>query len=229
MELRLSEELLVVALNQKTGTIAPFKPMVFRYTLAAAVLQELFIRQKLELKGDLVKVIDKEPPGDVILDKALKMVTDSQKDKKVQQWVSKLGSKSKEFKKILVEGLVNKSVLRPLDEDEPPGAFSRKITRFRIWHDRPLVRLHKQLHDILVYGREPDSKSLRLIGLINACKLTRNIFKDKKEQETAAIRVQKLSDDDVFKKGVRSAVNTVRWSVVSGIFSAAMGLLKEVC
>jgi hypothetical protein len=229
MELRLSEELLVVALNQKTGTIAPFKPMVFKYTLAAAVLQELFIRQKLKLDEDLVKVIDREPPGDVILDKALKMVTDSQKEKKVQQWISKLGGKSKEFKKILVEGLVNKSVLRHLDEDEPPGAFSRKIIRFRIWHDRPFVRLHKQLHDILVYGKEPDSKSLRLIGLIDACKLTPNIFKDKKERETAAIRVQKLSDDDVFKKGVKSAVNTVRWTVASAIFSAAMGILKDAC
>ncbi len=229
MELRLSEELLVMTMNKKTGAIASFKPMVFKYTLAAAVLQELFIRKKLELDGELVKVIDGEPPGDVILDKALKMVTDSQKDKKVQHWVSKLGGKSKEFKKILVEDLVNKSVLRPLDEDEPPGTFSRKRIRFRIWYDRPLIKLHKQLHDILVYGKEPDSKSLRLIGLINACKLTRNIFKDKKEQETAAIRVQKLSDDDVFKKGVRSAVNAVRWSVVSGIFSLAMGILDKVC
>jgi hypothetical protein len=229
MELRLSEELLVMALNKKTGTIAPFKPMVFKYTLAAAVLQELFIRQKLELKGESVKVINKEPPGDVILDKALKIVTDSQKEKKVQQWVSKLGGKSKEFKKILLEDLVNKSVLRRLDEDEPPGAFSRKIIRLRIWHDRPFIKLHKQLHDILVYGKEPDSKSLRLIGLIDACKLTRNIFKDKKEQETAAIRVQTLSDNDVFKKGVKSAVNTVRWSVVSGIFSAIPVLLKEAC
>ncbi|NIM13450.1 MAG: hypothetical protein GTO45_15155 [Candidatus Aminicenantes bacterium] len=229
MELRLSEELLLVALNQKTGTIAPFKPMVFRYTLAAAVLQELFIRQKLEFKGELVKVINNEPPGDVILDKALKIVTDSQKEKKVQQWVSKLGGKSKEFKKILLEDLVNKSVLRSLDEHEPPGAFSRKIIRFRIWHDRPFVRLHKQLHDILVYGKEPDSKSLRLIGLINACKLTRNIFNDRREQEIAEERVNLLSNNDVFKKGVKSAVNTVRWSVASGIFSAAMGLLKEVC
>jgi hypothetical protein len=229
MELRLSEELLVVALNQKTGTIAPFKPMVFKYTLAAAVLQELFICQKLRLDGDLVKVINQEPPGDVILDKALKMIMDLHKDKKVQHWISKLGGKSKEFKKILVEGLVNKSVLRHLDEDEPPGVFSRKIVRFRIWHDRPLVKLHKLLHDILVYSKEPDNKSLRLIGLINACKLTRNIFNDKKDQETAAIRVQKLSDDDVFKKGVRSAVNTIRWSVVSGVFSVAMGFVDKVC
>lgn len=231
MELRLSEELFVLALNEKRGTIAPFKREYFKYGVAAALLQELLILQKLKLDEDIVIVIEANSFGDKLLDPALEILEQSVKNRKVQHWVSKIGGKFGKFKKILLDDLMDKGILRPREEpgghEEKPGLFHRQ--RFRTWNDIPLQRLRKRLNNILVYGGEPDPGSLRLIALIHACKLTRRVFADKEDQERVMQRIEELTWGDVFKKAVRSVVNTNRVSAVSGIFSAAAMIFKEAC
>jgi len=231
MELRLSEELLVLALDEKRGTIAPFKREYIKYGVAAALLQELIVLEKLQLDEDVVTVIEANPCGDRLLDPALEILEQSERKKKVQHWVSKIGGKYGKLKKILLDDLINKDVLRPKDEpgdrEGGPGLFRRQ--RFKIWYDMPLQQLRKRLHDILVYGEEPDPGSLRLIGLIHACKLTRRVFTDKEDRERVIQRIDMLTEGDVFKKAIRNIVNSNRASVVSGIISAAAMILKEAC
>ena len=231
MELRLSEELFVLALDEKRGTIAPFKREYFKYGVAAALLQELLILQKLKLDEDIIILLEANSFGDKLLDPVLEILEQSVKNKKVQHWVSKIGGKFGKFKKILLDDLMDKGILRPREEpgvhEEKPGLFHRQ--RFRTWNDIPLQRLRKRLNNILVYGGEPDPGSLRLIGLIHACKLTRRVFTDKEDQERVMQRIDELTWGDVFKKAVRSVVNTNRVSAVSGIFSAAAVIFKEAC
>jgi hypothetical protein len=231
MELRLSEELLVLALNEKKGTIAPFKREYIKYGVAAALLQELIILEKLELDEEVVTVIEANPFGDNLLDPALEILEQATKKKKVQHWVSKLGGKYGKFKKILLDDLIDKGVLRPWEEpgvhEGEPGLFHRQ--RFKTWYDIPLQHIRKRLHDILVYGGEPDPKSLRLIGLIHACKLTRRVFTDKEDQERVMLRIDALTGSDVFKKAIKSVVNSNRASAISGIISAAAVIAKEAC
>jgi hypothetical protein len=195
------------------------------------LLQELIILEKLQLDEDVVTVIEANPFGDKLLDLALEILEQSEKKKKVQHWVSKIGGKYGKFKKILLDNLIDKGVLKPKEEpgihEGGPGLFHRQ--RFKIWYDIPLQHLHKRLQDILVYGEEPDPGSLRLIGLIHACKLTRQVFTDKEDQERVMLRIEELTEGDVFKKAVRSVVNSNRASVVSGVISAAAMIFKEAC
>ena len=127
--------------------------------------------------------------------------------------------------------MINKGVLRPKEEpgvhEGEPGLFRRQ--RFKIWYDIPLQHLRKRLNDILVYGEQPDPGSLRLIGLIHACKLTRQVFTQKEDHDRVMMRIDALTEGDVFKKAVRSVVNSNRASAVSGIISAAAMIAKEAC
>ena len=231
MELRLSEELLLLALNEKRGTIAPFKREYIKYGVAAALLQELIVLEKLQLDEDMVTVIEGNPFGDKLLDPALEILEQSERKKKVQHWVSRIGRKYGKLKKILLDDLIDKGVLKPREEpgghEGKPGLFRRQ--RFKTWYDMPLQLLKKRLHDILVYGEYPDPGSLRLIGLIHACKLTRRVFPDKEDQDRVMPRIDALTEEDVFKKAIRSVVNSNRASAVSGIISAAAMILKEAC
>jgi len=76
---------------------------------------------------------------------------------------------------------------------------------------------------------EPDPGSLRLITLIHACKLTRQVFTDKENQERIMQRIDALTEGDVFKKAVRNVVNSNRASAVSGVISAAAMIFKKAC
>ena len=80
-ELRLSEELLLFAIDEKKGVVPLIKASLIKLGLAGAVLYELEDRGKLELDGDRVKVLDEDPTGDSILDKSLKKISASKKKK----------------------------------------------------------------------------------------------------------------------------------------------------
>jgi hypothetical protein len=230
MQLRLSEELLLLALNEKKGTFVPFKTMIFKYGAAGAILHELMNREKLKLdeNAEYVVFLNLDPTGDAILDKALETLAKTEKQKKLQHWIAKLGGRFKEFKQILLGDLINRSILRKVEtEDRNPWSFSGG--RFQIWFDRPVISLRKRLHDTLVYGKNPDPETLKLIGLVRACKLHKNIFKEKTERETAWQRLEELSENDAFRKAIKKIINSQRVSAASSIFSAAIMLLKEAC
>lgn len=230
MELRLSEELFVLALNEK-GIIAPFKREYLKYGIAAAILQELLILKKLQLDDESVDILDCEPFGDKLLDTAFEILDQSEKKKKVQHWVSKLGSKYGKFKKVLLDDLIDKGVLKTKDEsggrEAKPGLFHRQ--RYKVWDDIPLQYLRKRLYDMLVHGLEPDPKSLRLIGLIHACKLTRMVFSHREDHEKVMLRIDTLTTGDIFKKSIRNIIITNRISAFSGLISTAVMIAKEAC
>ena len=226
MELRLSEKLLVLALNEKSGRISTFSSERLKYGLAAAVLQELVALGKVKVEDELVKVIDTEPTGDEILDKAMEIITKSSKVKKVKHWVSKLGEKSKDFKKILVNNLLNNGIFKEREEESKwilPGK------RYRIWTDRQSRGLRKKIDDTLLHGKEPDPEHLRVIVLVWHCKLYRRMFKDKEDREKARERLEDLSENDDFGTGIKKGVNNARFTVVSSLSSIVPIIIKSAC
>lgn len=227
MELRLSEELLVLALNEKNGRIATFSPDRMRYGLAGAVLQELVDRGAVKVEDEKVKVLSTDPMGDEILDKSMEIISKSTKDKKVPHWIGKLGEKSKGFKKTLVNNLVDRGILKEQEEGESKRILPGK--RYRIWADRPLRVLRKRLDDILLYGKEPDPESLKVVVLVWYCKLHRRLYKDKAEREKARDRLELLSENDVIGKGIKKSVNNARTTALSSIAGFIPMILKEAC
>lgn len=226
MELRLSEALLVLALNERSGRIATFSPERLRFGLAGAVLQELAARGKIKVDGELVKVLDTDPTGDEILDKAMEIISKSAKDKKVQHWIGKLGEKSKGFKKILINNLVSRGVLKEREEERTwvlPGK------RYRVWADRQVKVLRKTINDILLEGKEPDAESLKVVVLVWHCKLHWRLFKDKKEREKARERLVDLSENDAIGKGIKKGVNNARGTVISSFSSIVPIVIKSAC
>lgn len=223
-ELRLSEEMLLLAINEKKGTIAWYKMPVVNYGVAGAIIRELLEQGKVKLEDDIIKIIDLDPTGDPIIDDALNILDKTKKDKKVHHWISKLSKK--EFRTTLFENLLNKGVLRKMHDEELRWSFSKE--RYTLWFDRPLRQMQKDLHDILIRGKKADEKSLKLIGLAHACNLYGQVFKIREEKITAKEKARELSEEDKIRKGIRSAVNTRRFAVASAVFSIITGVIKEV-
>lgn len=223
-ELRLAEELLLLAIDEKKGFVVWYKKGIVKYGLAGAILRELIDAGKLELNDEKIKISNLDPTGDTILDRALIIMESTQKQKKVQHWISKLSKK--EFRDILFEDLRNQGVLRKI-EDEEPGRFFAK-ERFRFWFDKPIKQTQRKLHDILILGKAGDEKSMKLIGLVQACGLCGQLFKDSGERRTAKEKAKALSQEDKIRKGIKSAVNNKRSTIGSTALTLITGILKEI-
>ncbi|MCK4764371.1 MAG: GPP34 family phosphoprotein [Candidatus Aminicenantes bacterium] len=225
-ELRLSEELLLFAIDEKKGVVPLIKASLIKLGLAGAVLYELEDRGKLELDGDRVKVLDEDPTGDSILDKSLKKISASKKKKKVAHWLPKIGKKS--LKVSITQELLTKGMLRKIDDDEPGWSF-RRGGRYRPWFDTPLKHTEQKLREILLHHRQPGEKNLKLIGLLHACRLYSLVFEQREEYREAKEKARRLSEDDRIRKGIRSAVNNKRGQVASSLLSGVFAIIKEAC
>jgi hypothetical protein len=224
MELRLSEALIVLALSERTGTIPQTKKGLFKYGLAASVLQELEFQRSTELDGEIIKIINQDPLSDPILDEALQFLAKTHKNKKVKHWVGKLAKKSKNFQKILLNDLLDKGIVKKREEKNW-WAFSND--QYELWADWPVKRTMARLKDTIFHGRKADDTHMALIGLICACRLYRQVFKDKEERTRARKKIKELAEHDVYKKGIRSTINGNRVNVATSILTIATGLLKE--
>lgn len=224
MELRLSETLLVLALSEKTGTIPQIKKGLVKYGLAAAVLQELENQRSIELDGDIVKIINQDPIGDPILDEALQILAKKHENKKVKHWIGKLSKKSKSFQETLLKDLLDKGVIKKREETNW-WDFSKE--QYQLWADWPVKRTMARLKDTIFHDRKADETHMALIGLICACRLYRQVFKDKEERSTGREKVKELAQENVYKKAIRSTVNGNRANAAGSILTLAAGLLKE--
>jgi Golgi phosphoprotein 3 len=222
--LRLSEELLLLAFNEKKGRITSFKLLVVNFGLSGALLWELIDLGKLELNDEKIKVLNIEPTGDPLLDKILNIIDDTKKDKKVQYWISKLCKK--EFRTTIFENLLSKGILRKIEDKDLDRPFRKK--RYKLWFNKPLKQTQRNIQDILIHGKTADHNSLRLIGLTHACNLYSLIFKESGERATAKEKAKTLSEEDKIRKGIRSAVNSRRFSVISGLGPLGMAIADKI-
>ncbi len=110
-QLYLHQELCLLAIDDSKGT---FEGGMYLYGFAGAILAELLLKEKVEAKdwkNTEVKIIDRAPLGDEILDEALKLISESKKEKKLQNWVYEVARIPK-LKERIANQLVEQRILK---------------------------------------------------------------------------------------------------------------------
>jgi len=216
MELRLSEELLLLALDDEKGTIVSKASMAISYSLAGAVLLELVLQQKVQLDGKHLVLKDSRLTGDYIYDFVIKLLSSSEKLRTIEYWITKLGDKIKEIKEKLLERLTDKGILEKV-EGKVLWIFSTQ--KYPTRYEKPEYVLRKRIHDIVIGGNEPDDQSSMLLGLIQASDLVKEVFRNKEEYKAAKKRIKELVEGDVVNKAVNNAVQAIQAAITAALIT----------
>ncbi len=225
-ELLLCEEFFLFAIDEKKMKAPWWKSMVFKFGLGGAVLWDLVARGKLVWDDEKVKLIDRTPVNELVLDKAIETISETNKSKKISHWVTKLGNSA--VQRRLLKELSKKGLVRVVKEQEI-SFWGTSKERYQVWDERPIRQTRNRLSEILLYQKKPDEKYLRLVGLVFACRLLKRLADDKEKQETARLRAKELAEEDIVKKGIRSAVNNTRVQAATSVISALFTFLKDAC
>jgi hypothetical protein len=210
--LKLTEELLLLALRDKKGTLVSSASMALPFGLAGAVLMELTLRQRVSIEDNKFVIRDATPTGDDILDEALAKIQSSKKNRKPQYWVSKL-SKIKKMKDRLLDRLVNEGILRR-EEHRILRVIPSK--RYPTVYSGPEMKLRKQIRSVVLQGKKPDERTMIITSLVQACNLVKEIF-EKEERKEAKKRMKEISKGDAVAKAVTDTVAGVQAAVIAAI------------
>lgn len=210
-KLLLHEEIVLLALSDEKGT---FSGGMFVYALAGALVSELLLQEKITASQDkkqIVKVKDRSPAGDPILDELHKQIIGAKKQKGLKDWVFN-ASKIKRLHHRVAEQLCKKGVLKQ-DEKKVLFLFTRRIypELDGAWEDAVRNRMAAVMFD---KNALPDERTAVLIALANHSELLKpNFPKDKLRQHKA--RIKELASGKLLAAGAtQSAIEAVQIAVL---------------
>jgi hypothetical protein len=217
-ELKLSEELLLLSQNIEKKSFASNSSTVIKYGLAAAIIFELIELEKYTAEGENLKQINTDATGDLVIDLALKTLTQS--ENKLRNLMAKLSGKSKKFKELLINSLLEKQIIK-----KEPGSKDQ----FRLWYEKPWQHIKLKLNDIILYEKEGDTRSLTMIAILHACQITQKVFKEENIDQKKMTRIKELVEENLYYKAIKKSVKSSYIHILFTFITLVIMLLKELC
>jgi Golgi phosphoprotein 3 len=204
MDLNLIDQLTLLALDDKKGSIIP-DSISFSYAIAGAVILELALEEKVDISHELVRIKDRTKTGDTILDAYFELIQQSKKERKIKSWVDRIGNKAEQIKKDTIEKLIAKRIL---EKKEKKILWVFTINKYPAQNSRPENRLRNRLYDIIVYGHKPDLKEIMLLNLIESCSLGKEVF-GKEQVKLFKKKIKQINESDDLAGVVNKSIKEI--------------------
>jgi len=216
MELTLKENFVLIAFDPKTGRNRASN--FFGYGLAGAILMELAELKKVKIENKRVVITDSHRIGDIFLDEAMTVISDSPRPIKVKSFLGKIQRKTKKFKKPLIQALVEKRYLR---EHRKRFLFIpyRLFPSANISYNKDLV---ESIRKLVLRGVDADGQIVMLAGLAGACKFSNKFFRSKEERKRAKGRIKEIVEESQIDKAIDETIREIQAAVLITVTTTAV-------
>lgn len=201
--LSFAEELLLLALDDKKGIIIDKTPI--KYGLIGAILMDLALMNKIEADLENIKIVDKSPTGDDILDDVLAKIAQSEEAKTVAYWTVTLNRSINEIEERLLERLMQKGILKK-EERKILWVFATR--RYPVQNDQEEKEVKTRIRQVVLSDIIPDSRDVVLISLVKSCYLVNEIF-SQEEINVVQERIEQIAKMDLIGQTVSRIVESI--------------------
>jgi len=220
MSLRLYEKFILLALNQKKGNFL-IDSLSLNYGLAGAILLELSELKKIVIENKKIRVADKKLTNNQIIDACLKLINAIQKKRKPRYWIYKIGNKSSGFKKIILQDLYNKKIIKIDVKVYLWGLI--KIRRYPVINISEVNNIKIWIKDAVLTSNKPDLETILLLSLMWSCKLTRILFTNKKDHKASRTKIKELTKNIEIGEAVSQTLKEIQAAIVVATSSTFVG------
>ena len=217
----LHEEILLLALRDKEGTIASAGTM-YQYAIGAALLAELLLSKRIEVeqsgKRKLVNLVSPTPLGEPLIDQCLEKLSSAKRRAVLQTWVSRFAG-VKSLKHRVAQELCRRGILRA-DEDKVLLIFTRRI--YPEVNPKPERKLIERLRRaIFTDTAELEPRTVVLVSLAKSAGLLKMVF-DKKKLKSRKARIEQIVNGEITGKAAQEAIQAMQAAVMVACFMPAM-------
>ncbi|HYU18321.1 MAG TPA: GPP34 family phosphoprotein [Chloroflexota bacterium] len=220
--LTLAEELLLLALHDRSGDLIPSAAEALPTALASAVLMELNVRERLRAEGDDLVLADTSPTGDSILDQAAARIGRESRARDAGYWVNALAGEMRDLRDHLLDRLVTAGILR---REEKRILWVFRSERFPLADEDEERQIRERIRAVVLEGTNAEPRTTALIALVEACALVDELFSPAERAE-AQRRVRELVGGDVAQIGGAGGVQDalMRSLIVATLASTMMSM-----
>ncbi|WP_174612741.1 GOLPH3/VPS74 family protein [Virgibacillus ihumii] len=206
----IAEELLLLAMDDEKGTVIFSASDSLNYGLAGAILAELTILERIELNDKKVVVINEEKTGVTFLDSVLTEIKQSDKSKKVDDWINRINSKMGQLRQDMIQLLVEKGILK---EEEKKILWIFNQSTYPTDQKIPEQEIRNRVHASLFGDKKPNARTAMLLSLIKSCNLVDEVF-SKAEKKEATKRMDNIIKNHDYGKAVKASIEEMQTAVI---------------
>ncbi len=205
VKLTLAEEVYLLALDNTRGVIKPVPGYALDYALAAAMLMELSLCDKIDTDLKTLKVVSSDPTGEPLLDYTLLELRREMEPKPTAFWLGRLTTEKNHIEKKILAQLVRKGILK---QEDRRILWVFKSHRYPLMDDREVKEVRMRLRELILSDEIPDAREIVLISLGNACRLLDELFTTE-EKERVRSRISSLARLDLIGGELANSIREI--------------------
>lgn len=166
---------------------------------------DLALANRIDTDLKQLRVVDKTPTGDLILDETLRILQSQPIAQTTTHWLSYLAGQAKDLQDRVLKRLVEKGILK-LENRKILWVF--QVRRYPLQDNREVKEVKTRLRELIKSNEIPDPREAVLISLVNACRLFDEIFTEA-ELEQYRPRIAALAKLDLIGQEVARSIHEI--------------------
>ena len=206
------EEIVLLALDDKTGKFVDLPPLAMDQALAGAALLELAFQNRIDTDLTHLSLVNPKPTGEEMLDPLLEKIVTAKDKKDAKYWVGVFSADGETIREKVLRRLVQRGILK----QEKKILWVIPGRRYPMVNDQEEREVRKRIRSVVVDGEVPGPRDVVLVSLASACQLLRSVFTDADLLKYSA-RIAEVSKMDLIGRAVSKSVAEVQEAVMRAV------------
>lgn len=205
--LRFAEELMLL-LRDGDGMLVRVPTRSLRYAIAAGVLMDLAMEDRIDTDLTGLFVVNAEPVGDSLLDPTLAAII-QEPYLDTQFWLVHTAESADAIRERALARLAGRGILRR-EVRRPTWLF--RTERYPDIEGRVRIEVKRRIRGVLLGDDLPDPRDVMLICLAHACGILEELL-SRKELSKAVLRISQLRQMDLIGQAMTRTITNVESAI----------------
>jgi Golgi phosphoprotein 3 len=200
--LTMLEEVVLLAVDEKTGNLRSSREFSTAYALVGAVFFDLALARKIDTDTETIHIIDRSATGNATLDHVLAQMAIRPKLTTVDEWIEHIFHLRADLEGEALASLTSQGILR---HEKSKLLWIIDIERFPLVNNLPQQDVRKRLQQAILTDGIPDTRDIMLVSIAEPCGLLGYVLSDA-QLEARRPRIQMLANLETISRKVTAAI-----------------------
>jgi hypothetical protein len=207
--LTMLEEVVLLAVDEKSGGLRSTREFATAYALVGAVFFDLALARRIDTDTEAIQIVDKTPTGNATLDRVLCDMSMRTDLTTVRQWVEEIFHRRDDLEGEALASLIAQGILR---HEKSKLLWIIDVERFPLVNNKPQQHVKLRLARTIVSDEIPETRDIMLVSLAEPCGLLQYVLSDN-ELAARRARIQLLCTMETISRKVSDAIVSLESSL----------------
>ena len=211
--LSMLQEVVLLAVDEKTGGLRSTREFATAYALVGAVFFDLALARKIDTDTEEIRIVDTTPTGDATLDRVLAGMAGEPNLTTVREWLEEIFLRKDDLEGEALQSLIAEGILR---HEKSKLLWIIDVERFPLVNNKPQQHVKLRLAQTILSDDIPETRDIMLVSIAEPCGLLQYVLS---ESELAArhARIQMLCNMETISRKVSDAIVSLEISLRSAM------------